>query len=341
MFMGITFAQIPPPLFFQSVQYESPSLVAPVNLLFVSPSPNTRWKFAVQGWTLATSFERQLDPKIAVEYTLNFTPINSNGSNRIYEGKNGEELDRILLEENSWSKRLDENSMYKNLSIQTIAKVSYKRTAHWAASLAVMGLYEKVEELDQNLQDYWQSPYLGFDVEISFSDLVSENLYMNQWEGLKATATNRVFVGLESWGQLESFVGYGKFFNYLHTRTNIFLLYSWNTNLVNKFLIGGGWDLPGLYSLYGYPYGFFRIEKGLIINEILDIPIHGNWTLGLRFASLKASDFFTYGQAFKIMKTWNGFYFNVGISFPERALIDAQRHNLLIIGGVSYAFFYN
>ena len=341
MFVGITFAQTPPPLFFQSVQYESPSLVAPVNLLFVSPSPNTRWKFAVQGWTLATSFKKQLDPKIAVEYTLNFTPINSNGSNRIYEGKNGEELDRVLLEENSWSKRLDENSMYKNLSFQTIAKVSYKRTAHWTASLAVAGLYEKLEELDKNLQDYWQSTYLGFDVEIRFSDLVSDNLYTNQWEGLKATATNRVFAGSESWGRLESFVGYGRNFKYFYSQTITFFLYSWNTNLVNKFLVGGGWDLPGLYSLYGYPYGFFRIEKGLIINGILDIPIHGNWTLGLRFASLKASDFFTYGQAFKIMKTWNGFYFNAGISFPERALIDGQRHNLLILGGVSYAFFYH
>ena len=98
--------------------------------------------------------------------------------------------------------------------------------------------------------------------------------------------------------------------------------------------------MPGLYSLYGYPYGFFRIEKGLIIHGILDIPIHSNWTLGLRFVSLKASNLFTYGQAFKIMKTWNGFYFNAGLSFPEQSLIDSQRNNLLILGGVSYAFFY-
>ena len=341
IFTSFADAQNPPRLFFQSTQYESPSLVAPVSLLVLSPSPNSQWQLAVQGWTLATSLKKRMNSKWSFNYVLKLTPINSNGSNRIYEGKNGKELKRLLGEENSWNKRLDENSTYKNLTLHGITKLSYKHTTHWTSSLAVTGLYEKVEELDQDLQEYWKSPYIGLNVELSFRDLVSENLYTNQWEGLKAKANSRFFVGSESWGQLESFAGYGRNLKYIHTQTNIFLLYSWNTNLVNKFLIGGGWDLPGLHSLYGYPYGFFRLEKGLLINELVDIAIKGDWSLAFRFSALKTSNIFTYGQAFKIMKTWNGFYFNAGISFPEQALIEGQYHNFLILGGVSFASFYH
>src|SRR5687768_17940676 len=64
------------------LQYESPSLLAPVAVLSVRRGDATEWRVGVAGWTASGAWTRTLSPTRALVAGLDMTPINAHSSNK-------------------------------------------------------------------------------------------------------------------------------------------------------------------------------------------------------------------------------------------------------------------
>src|SRR6266851_998606 len=71
-------------VFVGRVNYESPSLAAPVLILVHPTRSGNEWMAGVFGWTLAGSWSLSLGHKSALVLAADVTPLNAHSSNYIY-----------------------------------------------------------------------------------------------------------------------------------------------------------------------------------------------------------------------------------------------------------------
>jgi hypothetical protein len=142
---GNTVLQAQSSLWLAGVNYESPALAAPV-VLFVAPSDDAgHLRFGVLGWTLTGGWAKTHSPVLASDISLELTPVNSHSSNLVYR-------DGVA----------DDELGFRNATLHVRAGLTVQHSTPWSSELAVLGLYERVEGLDDEaVLSHWKRPYVG------------------------------------------------------------------------------------------------------------------------------------------------------------------------------------
>jgi hypothetical protein len=199
--------------------------------------------------------------------------------------------------------------------------------------------YENVANLDARIIHRWENSYGYIDIGFHTERVRSEHPYFERFDGARIRTSVRAYAGEVPWQE---------FSGSLHVGTRIapvffnikFAAFTQNhSDIVNNFLVGGAWEIPGVHVMYGYPYAYFRLQRAGILRAAIDIPIIQDWWLGVRASGMAAENDRTFGEALRIMKSWKGIHFDASISFPETTFFDGQTENILVTAGVFLAVF--
>ncbi len=244
--------------------YQSPKLVAPIVLVSGASNEHLRWHAGMLGWTLRAGFRYALGNQRHLLGELDVTPLNSNGGSYIYrDGKLAEDL------------------FFENATALGRIGVIQRHSAKLESRIFALGLVEQVEHGQRRINDYWSRPYLGLELQETFQSLNSYDVYRSRWDGYRAEGRVQLFVGDHTWSRLRAEAGMGKRHDRLFWMLRGLLLYGQGLNTVNRFLVGGGWEGPGLNDMVGFHYAEFRVSQALLLHGAVDFRVVGDWELGL------------------------------------------------------------
>lgn len=308
-----------------NIAYESPSLIAPVALYRTMPSDGDDWTFSITGWTGAVQWERVIDPTFTSAVTLEVTPMNSHSSD-------------ILFRNGIRDKALN----FFDATMQFRAGMNIQSTEFWSTNIGVIGIYESVKRLPEEVLEYWRSPFAGIDILTSYIDTRSDDPMIGRWDGIKLFGHAQVLAGFEhatAWWRITAISEAGRKFGpvFLHGGGSAFLGNS--LNIVNQFLVGGCWDLLGAAALSGYHYAEFRLNRAAVFQAAADVCIAGSTELGLRAGYLLSDEVATFGGALKMMTTISGFTFEIGIGLPKAVLVSRDFGKIVGFGGMTFGLF--
>ncbi len=310
-------------VWFSSVNYESPVLIAPVVVLYIPSETEIGYSVGVLGWTLSGGISKNINRAIAYGVSAEITPLNSHNSNTVY--RNGKE---------------DQSLTYKNRTAQLRASMTINHTVGWKSELALLGLYESVADLrDKRIIDFWKSPFAGIEIQENYSSTTSNEPLRFRFDGLHCSGKMQLYYGSKSWWKGEFTFGAGKKLgNYFLNGSGAYLAGN-SLNIVNQFLVGGSWDILTSTALYGYHYAEFRLNKALLISGGIDVEVVENVEIGFRVGYLNSSVEKTYGECLKISSVWQGISFNAGISFPEDEIFNGTANKVIVFSGITAAIF--
>jgi choline dehydrogenase-like flavoprotein len=303
------------------VQYESPSLFAPVAVLSVRRGDATEWRVGVAGWTASGAWTRTLSPTRALVAALEVTPINAHSSNKLYV--DGEE-DRSLA--------------YRNATMLAGAGLRFTPPSRWTTEVRGVVLWEKVADLSKAARDFWRSPFVGVDVSQRYDDVSADDVIRSRFEGVRFAARAQLYAGASSsWGRGTMSLGAGQQVGRLFLRANGTTFHGRSLNTVSAFLTGGSWDASGTTALYGFPYGAFRIERGVLTNGGADVRLWGNTEVGVRAAWLGGPGASHHGGALSVTTLWKGVGVSASLAVPEGDAFRGRWDRALVTGGVTAA----
>lgn len=310
-------------VWFSSVNYESPVLIAPVVVLYVPSETEISYSVGVLGWTVSGGISKNINRSITYGFSADITPLNSHSSNTLY--RNGKE---------------DQSLTYKNRTAQLRASMTINHSIGWKSELALLGLYESVADLqDKSITDFWKIPFAGIEIQENYSSTISNEPLRFRFDGLQCSGKMQVYYGSKAWWKGEFTFGAGKKIgNYFLNGSGAYFVGN-SLNIVNQFLIGGSWDILTSTALYGYHYAEFRLNKALLINGGIDIAIVENIEVGFRAGYLNSPVENTYGECLRISSVWQGISLNAGISFPEAEIFHRTDNKVIVFAGVTAAIF--
>jgi hypothetical protein len=278
-----------------------PSIAAPTVEL---RAPN--YRIGVAGWTAYADMTRSVSERTSVILLLDATPTNAHNSNRIF--MNGQR-ERTLE--------------FDSASYRVRGGIRQTWSPRSESDILVVGLYESIEGAAvAPIAAYWEKPYTGVELIHRYSSITSSNPLVGSFEGIEYTARAEMFTGETNWQRLSVEQRAGKSFGKVHLRESVTILHGDSLNVVNRFLAGGSWDILGGTALYGYRYGEFRVERGVIANAGIDYRVAGNWQAGLRASHLSSDVEDTWGYAVTASTTWKTFGVSLGLGVPERSNSD-------------------
>lgn len=302
-----------------TVEYESPSLVAPVGL-FSRVSDSGTWMAGFVGWTGLVEETRLTGPDRAVVLRASLTPFNGNASRYLY-------TDGVR----------DTNLSFSDASLQISAGIRRGQPAGARAEMRLIGLYESVGGLPDSVLKHWRSPFVGLGLRLGASRVRSEDVFDARREGIWASAEGEALTGSRTWWRASMLAGGGRKAGALFLRANGTLLFSGNTDVVSRHLVGGSWDLPDQAPLYGHRYAEFRVERGAVLGGGIDLRLVGELDLGVRYAYLVSPSLERDGAAIRLSTVWSGLAINIGVGAPARRLLRADWGGAIIFAGVSAA----
>lgn len=302
------------------VQYESPSLLAPVAALSVRRGDATEWRAGIAGWTASGAWTRTLSPARAIWAGLEVTPVNAHSSNKRY-------VDGVE----------DPALAYRNSTLQVGVGLRLTPSARWTTELRGVVLHERVADLPDAARDFWRSPYLGVDVTQRYDRVSADDVVRSRFEGVRAAARVQAYAGRSSWGKAMLSVGAGRRAGRLFLRANGLAFHGRSLNTVSAFLSGGSWDASGPTALYGYPYGAFRMERALLANGGADLLVWRNTEIGVRAAWLAGSGGARHGGALSVATLWRGIGLSAALAVPEDDAFRGRWDRALVTGGITAA----
>jgi hypothetical protein len=300
--------------------YESPTLFAPVAIL-QQPIGNGALNLSLSGYTAGAEYRRATGPFMEWTAGLEATPIKAHRSDAFYAA--GERAP---------------DSGYDNGSYQIKGGFKRKHSPRWTGEYRVSALYEVVSGLPTDEAEFWDRPYAGLTIGQAWERVRSFDPLLNRWDGVKAVGQYQFFAGEETWWRGSAALGLGRRMGPVFLRGDATVFQSDGLNTVSRFLVGGGWELPGVNALYGYRYGEFRIGRGLLSSAAVDWNFAGKWELGLRGGLLAdwksepggedglsgAPELIGYGEALRLGGEWHGMVFALGLGVRRNPLAAAN-----------------
>jgi len=254
------------------------------------------------------------------------TPLNANSSNYLYRA--GER---------------DSTLTFRDATVQLNVGVRVSggdQRSRWGLEFRAIGLKESVSRLaDPSVVSRWRDPYVGLQIALNYSRVVSEEVLAARWDGVKGAANVVGFAGAQPWWRSQAWLGGGKRVGRVSLMGRAWILLGQNLDVVNQHLVGGSWDLDRSPSLYGYHYAEFRVNRGAVLSAGADLRFAGAWALGLRAGYLSSPSRSTYGEAIRLSTLWSGIAFHVGVGLPRASLFRHETDAPLVFAGVSAAVF--
>ena len=299
--LGLSLASFPAwtQVYIVSVLYESPTLVAPAAIL-QQPVGKGLLNLSITGWTMGAEYRRTTNSLTEWTSSLDVSPLNAHRSNGFYA--DGEPAP---------------DSSFENASFHFKSGFKRRHALRWTGDYRLTCLYESVSGLPPEESAFWERPYAGLQIGQAWEQITSFDPLMNRWDGLKATGQYQVYAGDSIWWRGSAALGVGKRLGPMFLRTDAAIFLGDGLNKVSRFLVGGGWELPGVNTLYGYRYGEFRIDRGLLTTACADWKFSKQWEIGYRVGSLMAIDLedaqlASYGEAIRVGWQWQGWVIALG-----------------------------
>ena len=297
-----------------SLNCESPSLVAPA-LIFQEPAGrNGDVTLSLVGWTIGAELRRASGPSTDWLLSLDATPLNAHRSNAVYRA--GE---------------VDPDSSFGNSSWQARAGFKRKHAPGWTGEYRLLALYEKVDrDNGRDSPDAWSHPFGGIEIVQSAEHVLALDPILNRWDGWKSSARLQVYSGTRTWWRGSANLGLGKRVDDVFLRAGATLFLGSALDDVSRFLVGGGWELPGVNPLYGYRYGERRVEQGLLTTAGADWNFAGDWEVGARAGLLSERGGRESGEALRLGMQWQGSAFSLGWAVRKSPFASANLRRSVI-----------
>ncbi len=319
-----TFVNAQTPIWISSVNYESSPLVAPVVLVLLPSEDGSSITYGIFGWTLHAGRSAAINTAKYLKFSAELTPLNSHSSNTIY--RNG---------------KANNTLEYENATIEVRGGLTYLQDAHWSADITAIGLYERVTGLnDKHVTDFWKNPFFGIEFCQHYRNFVSDEPLRSRQDGLRWSVRFQLFTGTSTWWRADASVGAGKKLGPVFFRGNISSMAGNSLNIVNRFLIGGSWDILGPTVFYGHPYAEFRLDDATVASGGADIPLMNVVELGVRAVYMNSSEKKGFGEYVALKKNWNGIVFTAGVSIGQDSRWNNESNSPMLFGGINAALFH-
>jgi hypothetical protein len=265
------------------------------------------WSLSVIGLTVGIEHQRPIRPKARLVTTAEITAARANGSDRIYE--RGE---------------LAESAGYENRLFDFRLGFDYERTDRWTTSMRIIALANRVGGLPAELEYYWNTPFAGASIEQSYERHTAGDPFRGTFAGVRGRARAETFIGaeVETWSRALLEGEHSHRIGNLRMSESATLFYSESLNLVNRFLVGSSWRVPGIHPLYGFRYAEFRLDKGVAVSGGADYRLTDRIDLGMRMSHLTGSadglDVRAHGVALEVGTTMRGVGVTFGAGLPRQ-----------------------
>jgi hypothetical protein len=241
-----------------------------VQYVRIDPSDNL-WRLSVVGLTFGLEHQRPVRPAARLVTSAEITPARANASDRLYE----------------WGERV-EAAEFTNRQIDLRVGFDYERSDEWSTSVRLIGMANRVAGLPAEIEKQWRNPYAGVSIEQAFERQTAADPFRGTFEGVRLRAHAEVYLGdeMETWmrtllaGEHAGHVGRFRF------SESVTLFHGQSLNVVNRFLIGSSWRVPGLHPLYGFRYAEFRLDQGAALNAAVDYEVTERIDVGVRLSYL-------------------------------------------------------
>ena len=302
------------------IQYESPSLIAPVAVLSARRGDATEWRAGVAGWTASGSWMRTLSPSRALWAGVEVTPMNAHSSNKLY-------VDGVE----------DPALAYRNATMQIGGGLRLTPSSRWTTEVRGVVLQEKVSDLPEQVGEFWRSPFVGLDIAQRYDRLSAEDVIRSRFEGIRVAARAQVYGGTSSWSRGTVSLGVGRRAGRVFLRANGSAFRGNSLNTVSAFLTGGSWDAAGPMALYGYSHGAFRVERAVLANGGADVRLWGNTEVGVRAAWLASPGETHRGTALSVSTLLSGIGISAAVAVPEDDGFRGRWDRAIATGGITAA----
>lgn len=308
-----------------SAIFADSSIVGPALRYTTGDSEKTEYAIALLGWTIEGEMVKHRSPRQAFLLSADLTPVNAHSSDRIYvRGERAHELE------------------YEASSFRVRGGLRLTPTERSTTDLRVAALVERVDELnDPRVVDFWEGPFVGLDVTHTWKLMRSETPLISTFDGVMLSARGEVYTGQETWSRVSVTQRAGWRFGKVHLRESVHGMTGSSLNVVNRFIVGGSWDVLGENAVYGTRFGEFRIERGFIASAGADYALPHNWTAGVRASYMNSDVVDTHGFALNATKVRRTYGINVGIGFPKDRGGDSDPIFFLGVIAPLYAKGYN
>lgn len=325
VFLYASFARAEEKSLLVSGIFADSSIVGPVLRYTTGDSAKTEYAISLLGWTLDGEMVKHRSPRQAFLLSADITPMNAHSSDRIYfRGERAHELE------------------YEASSFRVRTGLRLTPTERSTTDLRVAALVERVSELDDPpVVDFWEGPFVGLDVTHTWKLMRSETPLISSFEGVMISAHGEVYTGQETWSRLSVSQRAGWRFGKVQLRESVHGMTGSSLNVVNRFIVGGSWDVLGENAIYGTRFGEFRIARGFIASAGADYALPHNWTAGVRASYLSSDVVNTRGFALNATKVRRTYGINVGIGFPKDIGGDSDPIFFLGVIAPLYAKGYN
>lgn len=300
--------------------YEGPALVAPALVLISAGDDGRAWSVGITGWTLAGEWSRRGSPARTLVTSASVTPLNANGSDRMF--RDGARVPELA---------------YRNASAEVGLGLRLHPSAVWRSEVRVVGRYERVSGLPDATRERWRRPFAGLEATQVYQRISAEDPLRSTMEGFRVQGRLEAFAGAAEWGRLVVAADGGHALGPLLLRGHASYMFGHELDTVSAFLVGGSWDAPGVRTLYGHPYAAFRVDRGTLVRGGAELPLGGEWRVGVRAAHLSSPGAAHSGGMVRVGTAVSGVRAYVGVAVPDVAIRDGAFERTLLIAGVSAA----
>jgi hypothetical protein len=284
------------------------------------------WRLSIVGLTFGFEHQRPVRPKARLVTSAEITPVRANASDRLYE----------------WGRHAEEAEFTNRLFDLRIG-FDYERSERSMTSVRLIGMANRIRDLPPELQAYWGNPYSGFSIEQSFESRTASDPFRGTFEGVRLRAGAEFYLGegMETWTRLLLSGEHARQVGRFRFSESATLFHGDSLNVVNRFLVGSSWRVPGIHPLYGFRYAEFRLDQGAAINAAVDYGVTERIDLGLR-ASLLAGQFGdtsveARGVGLELGTTVRGIGITLGAALPSQR--NAVEEDLTFYAMLSTAVF--
>ncbi|MFN2443927.1 MAG: hypothetical protein ABR517_14730 [Thermoanaerobaculia bacterium] len=229
------------------------------------------WRLSMTGLTFGFEHQRPVRPRVRLVLSTEITPARANASDRLYE----------------WGRSAD-SSEFENRLFDLRLGFDYEMSEQWTTAVRLIGMANRVHDLSPDLQTYWSNPYSGLSIGQSFERRTASDPFRGTFEGVRARADAEIYLGqgTETWARTRLSGEHARKYGRVRVSESGTLFHGENLNVVNRFLVGSSWRVPGIHPLYGFRYAEFRIDHGVALNAAVDYELTDRMDIGLRASYL-------------------------------------------------------
>jgi hypothetical protein len=174
-----------------------------------------------------------------------------------------------------------------------------------------------LDGLPESTASMWRSPYTGADFEVSYENLLSNDIYRSRARGLQASARAQALLGRTPFALAEAWFNYGTRLGPLFLLGGARGVYVTEQNLVSRWLLGGSFDAQGAQALFGHPFAEYRVTRAVTGLIRLDLEATRVLSFGLRGAAAAMSEGNHHGEAAVVTLDWQSLVLSAGLGVPD------------------------